>query len=242
MAPKEESGKEERMEKHITEVIARPDITRAARGFAYKKYLGKNVEDVKRSFDAHAHRKLRHHSTMDDGRDVYHGVDTGGDHHYMVVHHGEVQAAVNASRHGKSHSVEMAVAKPGANVHHLYHHLITKHDHILTSKEQSPGGHSVWKKLDRMGGVNIHGFHAKTGRGERVDIHDPTTSHVSSADLRSQLKAKGGTRAQRKREYADLKKTQSMVLVAHKDRNKRPKKAIRESAAHIVLRVIGESL
>jgi hypothetical protein len=229
----------------LFEATLRTDITRRATGFAFKRYLGKHVDQVKKHFDSDAKRKLKQHSTMDDGRHVYHGVDNAGHHHYMVVdHHGHVQASVNAEKKGKSHMIEMAVAKPGANVHKLYHHLITKHGHILTSKEQSPGGLAIWQKLRKMGGVNVHGYHPKTGRGEHIDIvHDTSQSHVSRDDLKTERQGRGGgTRAQRKKEYADLKKTQAMVLVAHKDKNIKPSRSVRESTSSTVLRVIKESI
>lgn len=228
----------------LHEVKYRTDITRQAAGFTFKRYLGKHVDDVKKHFDATAKRKLKHHSTMEDGRHVYYGIDKAGHHHYMLVdHQHHVQASVNAEKKGKSHSIEMAVAKPGAKVHNLYHHLITKHGHILTSKEQSPGGLAIWQKLRRMGGVNVHGYHPKTGRGEHVDIvHDPGQSHVSKADLETERQGRGGgTRTQRKKEYAHLKKTQAMILVAHKDKNIKRSRSMREDVVPTVLRVIRES-
>lgn len=230
----------------LNEVISRPDIKRAARGFAFKKYLGKHVDAVKASFDKSANKKLKHHSTMSDGRHVYHGIDADGHHHYMLTDHNHhVQAAVNMIKKGRSYGIDMAVSKPGANVHHMYHHLITKHNHILTSKEQSPGGHVIWQKLRRMGGVNIHGYHPKSGKGEHIDIQDPEETHVSKADLKTERQGRGGgTRVQRKKEYADLKKTQSMILVAHKDKNIKPStaKPVRESATSTILRVVKESI
>lgn len=227
----------------LSEVNLRTDITRAARGFAYKKFLSKHIDKVKKTFDSGARKKLKHHSTMADGRDVYHGVDEYGHHHFMVTDHaGHVQVSTTAEKKGKSHSIEMTVANPGAKVHHLYHHLITKHDHILTSKEQSPGGLSIWQRMRRMGGVNVHGYHPKSGKAQHVDVvHQPELSHVSKSELEAQRKTKGGTRRQRKAEYADLEKTQGMMLVAHKDKNKKPWKPVKESAASTVLRVIKES-
>ena len=224
-------------------VELRPDITRSARGFAYKKYLGKHVDSIKKGFDKHARKKLTRYSTMADGRHVYHGVDVIGDHHYSVVdHEGNVAAHVNMSRQGKAHKVEMAVANPGAGVHKLYHHLVTKHDHIITSDVQSPGGLAIWQKMRRMGGVNVHGYDKKTGRAQHVDlIHRPELSHVSQGELDRFRRTKGGTMKQRKAEYKDLKMTMDMMLVAHKDRNKKPLKSVREGTAQTVLRLIRES-
>lgn len=227
----------------INEVTLRTDIGKAARGFAFKKYLGKHIDTVSKSFDSGARKKLKHHSTMEDGRRVYHGVDSIGDHHYSVVDHdGKVAAHVNMIKQGKSHKIDMAVASPGAGVHKLYHHLITKHDHIITSDAQSPGGLSIWQKMRKMGGVNVHGYDKKTGRAQHVDVvHRPELSHVGHDELDKFRRTKGGTTRQRKAEYADLKKTKDMILVAHKDRNKRPLKSVREGAVQTVLRLIRES-
>jgi hypothetical protein len=228
---------------NLNEVDLRTDISRKAAGFAYKKFLGKHVNEIKKNLDSGAKRMLKQHSTMEDGRKVYHAIDADGHHHYSVTDHdNNVVAHVNMIKSGKAHKIDMAVAQPGAGVHKLYHHLITKHNHIITSDAQSHGGLSIWQKMRKMGGVNVHGYHPKTGRAEHVDIvHRPELSHVSNKNLESQRKVKGGTISTRKKEYADLKKTHSMILVAHKDRNKKPLKSVRESTVSTVLRIIRES-
>lgn len=225
----------------ILEAKLRSDISKKATGFSNKKYLNKPIKDIQHGFNQTARRKLKHHSTMEDGRHVYHGIDNGGHHHYMTVtHEGNVDSSVTAIKSGKAHGIDMAVAVPGAGVHKLYHHLITKHNHILTSKEQSHGGLAIWKKMRKMGGVNIHGYHSRSGRGQHADIlKHPEDTHVSDSELGGFLKSKGGTIRQRKSEYAHLKKQQNMVLVAHKDRNKKP---LKENTAFTVLAVIRESL
>lgn len=224
----------------LNEVNLRTDISKKAVGFANKKFLRKPIEKIQANFNQVARRKLKHHSTMEDGRHVYHGIDDDGHHHFMTVNHeGKVDSSITAIKKGKAHDVDMAVAVPGAGVHKLYHHLITKHDHILTSKEQSPGGLAIWKKMRKMGGVNIHGYHSKSGKGEHADIvRHPEDTHVSNRELSKFLKTKGGTRQQRKTEYAHLKKQQKMALVAHKDSKVRPMK----ESTFTVLSVIRESL
>lgn len=225
----------------ISEAKLRPDISKKAVGFANKKFLKKPVEKIQQNFNQVARRKLKHHSTLEDGRHVYHGIDDDGHHHFMTTdHEGKVDSSVTAIKHGKALSIDMAVAVPGAGVHKLYHHLITKHNHILTSKEQSPGGLAIWKKMRKMGGVNIHGYHPRSGKGEHADIlKNPQDTHVSDRELASFLRSKGGTKSQRKAEYAHLKKQQKMALVAHKDRGKRP---LKESVSFTVLCVIREAL
>ena len=224
----------------LDEANLRTDITKKATGFANKKFLKKPIEKVQQSFNKTARKKLKHHSTMEDGRHVYHGIDHDGHHHYMTTdHEGNVNSSVTAIKKGKAHHIDMAVAVPGAGVHKLYHHLITKHDYILASDEQSHGGLAIWKKMRKMGGVNIHGYHPKSGKGQHVDlVRHPEESHVSNKELSTFLKTPGGTREQRKKEYAHMKKTQSMMVVAHKNKNVRPMK---EDKASTVLRVIRES-
>lgn len=230
----------EEVEEELAEAKLRTDITRRAAGFTYKKFLGKPIEHIQNKFDEYANKRMKHHSTMEDGRHVYHGVDDHGDHHYAVVdHEGKVAAHVNMIKQGKAHKIDMAVAKPGAGVHKLYHHLITKHNHIITSDEQSLGGLSIWQRLRKMGGVGVHGYDKKTGRAQHVDIvHRPELSHVSDKELETFRKTRGGSIKQRKAEYKDLKKTQSMQLVAHKNKNIRPMKSVREQVESIIQTVL----
>jgi hypothetical protein len=227
----------------LNEVNFRTDISKRATGFANKKFLKKPIEKVQHHFNQISRKNLRHHSTMEDGRNVYHGIDDNGHHHYMTVNkEGKIDSSITAIKRGKSHHIDMAVAVPGAGVHKLYHHLITKHDHILASDEQSKGGLRLWQKMRKLGGVNVHGYHPRNGKAEHVDIvRHPEDSHVSNSELSSFLKTPGGTRGQRKKEYAHLKKTQEIIVVAHKDRNKRP--IVREhQTKNTVLKVIRESL
>jgi hypothetical protein len=228
----------------ISEARLRLDITKKATGFINKKFLRKPIEKVQNSFNETARRKLKHHSTMEDGRHVYHGIDNDGHHHFVTVNHeGNVDASVTAIKRGKAHDIDMAVAVPGAGVHKLYHHLITKHNHILMSKEQSPGGLAIWQKMRKMGGVNIHGYHSRSGKGEAIDVvKHPEDSHVSNRELANFLRTKGGSVSQRKREYADLKKTQKMHVVAHKNKNIRPMKSKVSESFEIVMQVIREQV
>ena len=232
------------MIKDVVEAELRTDITKRATGFGNKKFLNKPVTDIQTKFNKTARRKLKHHSTMADGRHVYHGIDDDGHHHYMTTdHEGKVDASVTAIKHGKSHKIDMAVAKPGSGVHKLYHHLITKHDHILTSDQQSVGGLGIWQRMRKMGGVNVHGFHKGARTGERIDIvKHPEDSHVSRKELEGMRKAGGASRSTKKKEYAAAKKQMSMTVVAHKNKNIRPMKPVKEGTSSTVLRVIRESL
>lgn len=211
----------------LIEAVLRTDIKRSASGFAFKKFLGKSIDTVKKLIDTDARKKFKYHSTLEDGRAVYHGIDSGGDHHFSIVgQDGNIDAHVNAIKQGTALAIEMAVARPGAGVHKLYHHLITKHNYILTGKEQSAGGLGIWQKMRKMGGVNVHGYHPKTGKAQHIDIVSrPELSHVGQYELDQFRKTKGGTADQRKKEYGDLKKTQSMIVVAHKNKNIKPVKS-----------------
>lgn len=228
----------------LSEVDLRTDITKKATGFANKKFLNKPIADIQSKFNRTARRKLKHHSTMEDGRHVYHGIDDDGHHHFMTVDNsGHVDSSVTAIKRGKSHNIDMAVAKPGAGVHKLYHHLITKHNHIITSNSQSGGGLRIWQNMRKMGGVNVHGYHKKSGKPVHIDIvRHPEESHVSRKELEKMRRDKGGTRDVKKKEYAATKKQMAMHLVAHKNKNILPMKNVKENASSTVLRVIRESL
>jgi hypothetical protein len=53
--------------------------------------------------------------------------------------------------------------------HHLYHHLITKHNKILQADDQSPGGKKVWQRLNRnYKDVHVHNWDPKEKKGSEL--------------------------------------------------------------------------
>lgn len=86
----------------------------------------------------------------------------------------------------------------------------------------------------------VAGFHNKKFLNKPVSDVQAKFNKTARRKLKHQRKTKGGTIPQRKREYADLKRTQGMIVVAHKNKNIRPMKPVKESAAETVLRVVRE--
>lgn len=238
---------------------------RGQHGFGYaEKFLpskknpeGHHIDDVTDAFNASAKKPMEHHSTMISRRSdgtvlrepVHHGVDAEGYHVYMMTHpeghplKGHVRAIVAMHKKNKSHRIETAVATPGTGLHRLYHHLITNHNHIITSDTQSEGGMKIWQKLQKMRGITVYGHDPKTGELHNVDVEKhPEETHVSGHQIRSaqRVKASGKDATKKKADIEQLKKEQRIELVAHK---KLPttKKTITENVLRTVFRVIRES-
>jgi len=136
--------------------------------------------------------------------------------YYLVGDSGEVNTHLvltpKVSKKTKqpiSHKVEVVNAnRESPGVHHLYHHLITKHNMIITSDRQSLGGFKIWEKLSKMKGINVHGF--SKGKVYNVGVEHPSETHASADDiLLARYEGEPG-------ELADLKKAKNMTLVAHK--------------------------
>jgi hypothetical protein len=238
---------------------------RGPHGFGYaEKFLpskrnpeGHHIDDVSDAFNASAKEPLEHHSTMVSRRPdgtvlrepVHHGVDAEGYHIYMLTHpeghplKGHVRAIVAMNKKGKAHRIETAVATAGTGVHRLYHHLITNHDHILSSDAQSEGGMKIWQKLQKMPKTTVYGHDPVTGEVHNIDVAShPEETHVAGHQIRSAQKIKVGSRdaAKKKADIEQLKKEQRMELVAHKT-IPTTKKAVSESVLQTVFRVIRES-
>ncbi len=144
------------------------------------------------------------------GHDVYHRERQGGNHDYVMTKEGDrkIHTHVNLDKKKAAHHVNFIQAKPGAGpgVHHLYHHLITKHNVMLTSNHQSEGGAKVWEKMSKLKGVHVHAVDTK-GRGHHVDLSDTRDTHVNPNDV---------YRAKTAKEEKHLRSIQALRLVAHK--------------------------
>lgn len=146
------------------------------------------------------------------GHDVYHRPRTGDNSHdYVMTKEGDKKIHTHLStfkKKGGFHHVNFVQSKAGAGpgVHHLYHHLITKHNVLMTSNNQSEGGAKIWHKISKMKGVHVHAVDAK-GRGHHVDLDDISNTHVNPNDI---------YRTKTDREAKHLKSIMAMRLVAHK--------------------------
>ena len=65
--------------------------------------------------------------------------------------------------------------------HNFYAFLITKLGKTLVAAEQSPGGHAVWKQLQKYHkNISIHGW--LNGKPVNVDMRDPEYTHAPEFD------------------------------------------------------------
>lgn len=108
-----------------------------------------------------------------------------------------------------SYNVEVVSAnEQSPGVHHLYHHLITKHDMVLTSDRQSLGGYKIWEKLSKMKGIGVHGY--SRGKPVNVGTEDPEETHATVDDV-IMARHEGDSN-----DLKDLVKKKNVMLVAHK--------------------------
>ena len=79
----------------------------------------------------------------------------------------------------------LAANKKSLGVHHLYQHLVLKHDKVISSRSQSPGARKVWAKAAAHPSINIHGYNhgAKIKKDAAFNMH-PTDDdqYVSDSD------------------------------------------------------------
>jgi hypothetical protein len=144
------------------------------------------------------------------GHDVYHRPRAGNNHDYVMTKEGDrkIHTHLNTFKKVGADHVNFVQSNPGAGpgVHHLYHHLITKHNVVLTSRHQSEGGASIWNKMSKMRGVHVHAIDAK-GVGHHVDLDDLRDTHVKPSDVDSAKSAKHAK---------ELRSIMAKRLVAHK--------------------------
>jgi hypothetical protein len=173
--------------------------------------------DKKHKFEDADVGKVASHNTgfthigVVQGHDVYHRPRLGKSHDFVMTKEGDrkIHTHLNTFQtKGGAHHENFLQSKAGSGpgVHHLYHHLVTKHGIVMTGNNQSEGGAAVWRKLSKMRGVHVHAVDAK-GRGHHVDLSDLRDTHVNPIDIDN---AKTSARAKR------LKSILAMRLVAHK--------------------------
>ena len=119
--------------------------------------------------------------------DIYMRTQSGEYNHYFAhnTETGKVDVALSTDerKHKKEGNSTMKIqaltSHPDSElkVHKFYHHLITKHNKILTSDHQSEGGMKVWQKLANERGINIHAF--LKGQGRTVNPHDDNETHAT---------------------------------------------------------------
>jgi len=106
---------------------------------------------------------------------------------------------------------------PGA--HHLYQHLVLKHDKILSSKNQSAGARRVWDKAAKHPRIHVHGYDPKTKQAFHMkpteDEHYSSDKDYNSVEAD---KEKSPKRDQGKynKELKDILSNDERYVVMHK--------------------------
>lgn len=154
-------------------------------------------------------------ATMPDGHKVYLEKDPRGgswNSYYAVSPDGKVDLTVGATEQNNvlSDISLYAVNKNNTlKAHNFYAFLITKLGKTLVASSQSPGGHAVWKQLQRFHkNISIHGW--LNDKPVNVDMRDPEYTHApegSDDDWRSPWK---------ERDPEEISDARNMKLVATK--------------------------
>ena len=125
----------------------------------------------------------KHLATMPDGHKIYIEPSKQGDEwnsYYAVSPEGLVDLALGAYEYKNMLSDLSLYAINKQNTlkaHNFYAFLITKLGKTLVASEQSPGGHAVWRQLQKYHkNVSIHGWH--NGKPVNVDMRDPEYTHA----------------------------------------------------------------
>lgn len=167
------------------ELITRPKSNK----FGLQSYLNKDVDKVleKGKF------KVHHTDSMSGGHKLIHATarDPNHKHYFLAGSDNKIKTALTTRKRGKSELVGLLASHDSATIkaHDLYHHLITKHNKILTSDMQTTGGLKVWQKLAKKHSVNIHAVDAK-GNPINTDkyLKDTGETHVHEDEPRSELR------------------------------------------------------
>lgn len=128
---------------------------------------------------------FKHIGTTQSGHKVWHS-EEGGVHDFHFEHPeetGKIDVSVRSvpwKRNPKAHDIKSLSARSGSHLRpeHAYAHMIKRMGMTLTTKAQTPGSQSVWRKLAKIRGVTTHGLNAdgkpvnvKPGEDDHEDIY-----------------------------------------------------------------------
>ena len=161
--------------------------------------------------------------TMDNGHDVYHqGTSNGYVHHYFVVNPKtkKVNVGLSTYQNGKAEEIgSLAANRSSLGAHHLYHHLVTKHNKILTADDQSEGARKVWAKASKMKGIHVHGYDEDDNKAVHHDPKDDE-GYVSTKEFHAATSPgyniQGKDIEKFQADAADVEKQRSRIAVMHK--------------------------
>lgn len=172
-----------------------------------------------------------HFGTLKNGDHIYHKTEKDkyksgeNQHHYAVANPRSKKINIHLKTLKKEGEASEKVdylhsSDSSKGAHHLYHHLVTKHDKIITSRSQSDGARKVWHKVSKMPGVNIHQYHPSSNKAHHLD---PTEDHdytkFSEWDKAHQAIYDTKNKKDRKKAIADrddINHTTDSIAVMHK--------------------------
>jgi len=116
----------------------------------------------------------------------------------------------------------LAGNEDSGGAHHLYQHLVLKHDKVLSSNNQSAGARRVWAKAASHRSIGTHGydpktntsFHAKPDEDEHYSTDDEYDNLVKDRDTSKRDKRKY------EKEIGDVLANDDKYIVMHKKSNR----------------------
>ena len=116
--------------------------------------------------------------------------DQGNDSAYSVFDPNTRVSQLTVSGHNKAHAFEIfgVYAGPEAPVKaaDLYAYLVKNLGlTLLSDKQQSPGGQSVWQELEQRYGrsVNVYAYNMRTNEPINTGADDPESTHGTRGDV-----------------------------------------------------------
>jgi len=184
------------------------------------KDLGKHISTIEGT---------KHIGTLENGHHVYHSYDPKDkmhDYHVVDPKTKRINIHLTTKQQAAPGAEEVSVLTANdksLGAHHLYQHLVTKHNKIISSNDQSPGARSVWAKVGKHKGIHIHGydpiskttFHMKPSDDEEYIDRDNKEVNTVKAD-RKLTAPKSKDRAAHDAELEDLDKKKYTYIVMHK--------------------------
>ena len=134
----------------------------------------------------HVPKDAQHIGTLDNGHHVFHkhGSSTETNHYYVADPKTKRSNLALTTHQPKKEKAERIVYlsgnKQSLGAHHLYTHLVTKHNKILTGEDQSEGARAVWAKAAKHPKVRVHGYDPDTNTAVHHDPKDDE-NYVSSS-------------------------------------------------------------
>lgn len=167
---------------------------------------------------ASGHKKI---GTLPTGHEVHMKSDDRK-HYYRVVdpHTKEVNTVLTTKPHkGGAEEIDTLVANDkSSGAHHLYQHLVLKHDKVLSSNNQSAGARKVWAKAASHRSIHTHGYDPE--HKSAFHAHPSEDEHYSTDDDYDKVEKDMDTSKRDKRKYKkeldDIQSNDRKYIVMHK--------------------------